>query len=621
MARLGTQEQLETLVDLVADMVALRLRPAQIRANLAEINGGVEPTRANIETLTAKARARLLERLGVDKRQAQADAVGLYESVLRDPNSTWGDRMRAQGELNAIFGLADGRALVVVEDRRPGFSGPRDSDLGLLDWALKFLPHLFHLEPSDLHRWLASEMDALRAVRGQRLDVIGPRGSSKSTVGSTASILNDICESREPYIVLISDTATQAQGTLDGIKDELETNDALAAAYPHAVGKGPVWRDSKIVTANNVTVEALGTGCKLRGRRVGANRPSKIVIDDAENDDHITSPHRRAKVANWFDRAVMKAGSPTTNVVVLGSSLCRGCLVENLALRPGWRSKRWPSILTWPDRMDLWAEWEAVLHAKPGDEGLEAARQYYEARAAEMEAGAEVLWPEREPLYALMLQRAIEGHRSFEAEKQSRPVNPESVEWPEEYLDDRVWVEEWPTDPQHRVLALDPSKGKDARRGDFQARVRLEVGQDGLIYIGAHMGREDVEVMSEGLVEESHQVKPDVVVLETNAWQDLLAGPILDAAKRVGCHVPLCGLNNDVKKEVRIRRWTSWLAQRRVRFVSTSPGTRIMHAQFVDFPNGDHDDGPDAAEMALRAALALDEQEGGAELVYFTQES
>jgi len=38
---------------------------------------------------------------------------------------------------------------------------------------------------------------------------------------------------------------------------------------------------------------------------------------------------------------------------------------------------------------------------------------------------------------------------------------------------------------------------------------------------------------------------------------------------------------------------------------SGSPGTRLLVDQLRDFPAGDHDDGPDALEMALRLAEQL----------------
>jgi hypothetical protein len=47
------------------------------------------------------------------------------------------------------------------------------------------------------------------------------------------------------------------------------------------------------------------------------------------------------------------------------------------------------------------------------------------------------------------------------------------------------------------------------------------------------------------------------------------------------------------------------LSTHRLRFKSDSPSTRLLVQQLQEFPVGDHDDGPDAAEMAIRLAAEL----------------
>jgi hypothetical protein len=42
-----------------------------------------------------------------------------------------------------------------------------------------------------------------------------------------------------------------------------------------------------------------------------------------------------------------------------------------------------------------------------------------------------------------------------------------------------------------------------------------------------------------------------------------------------------------------------------LRFKRDSAGARLLVRQLRDFPNGDHDDGPDALEMAVRLSRAL----------------
>ena len=74
-----------------------------------------------------------------------------------------------------------------------------------------------------------------------------------------------------------------------------------------------------------------------------------------------------------------------------------------------------------------------------------------------------------------------------------------------------------------------------------------------------------------------------------------------------------------MNKQVRIRRLTPWLSRRDIRFKANSPGARLLVEQLRDFPHADHDDGPDALEMALRVMceqLAMAAEDQGPTRVY-----
>lgn len=93
--------------------------------------------------------------------------------------------------------------------------------------------------------------------------------------------------------------------------------------------------------------------------------------------------------------------------------------------------------------------------------------------------------------------------------------------------------------------------------------------------------------------------------MEVNQFQQLLAGEMLERSAKRSVPMPLFEINNQVNKLVRIRRLTPYLAQDRLRFKGDSNGARLLVEQLRDFPNADHDDGPDALEMAIRLAGQL----------------
>jgi predicted phage terminase large subunit-like protein len=87
--------------------------------------------------------------------------------------------------------------------------------------------------------------------------------------------------------------------------------------------------------------------------------------------------------------------------------------------------------------------------------------------------------------------------------------------------------------------------------------------------------------------------------------QQLLAAEFRRVGEKENVHLPLYGINNQTNKDVRIRRLGTFLAQRKLRFKSRSPGTALLVEQMKDFPVGDHDDGPDALEMAIRLMIEV----------------
>ncbi|HEY2148213.1 MAG TPA: hypothetical protein VGH32_09770, partial [Pirellulales bacterium] len=473
----------------------------------------------------------------------------------------------------------------------------------LLDWGREYLPNHFRVAPSKMHLWLSKRLEKLKTERGRKLNVLGPRGGAKSTIGTLAFVLRSALEAREPYIWIISDTKHQAVAHLENVKTELRENPRLAADYPQAVAAGRGWRENSIALANGVTIEAFGAGQRIRGRRRREHRPTLIVCDDLQDDRHIESSRARERSARWFHGMLMKAGTKRTNVVNLATALHREALALELHETPGWTSRRFAAIEHWPNRMELWDEWEQIYSDVERPDNVETAWAFYKSHRSAMEAGAVLLWPEEEDLYTLMCMRVEEGRTAFEREKQNVPVNPELCEWPDEYFDDRIWFDEWPRVVQVRVIALDPSKGSGSGRGDYSAFVMLAVDRQGLLYLEAEMARRPTpQIVSDG-VELCRRFKPDVFGIEMNQFQDLLAGEFAAEFARQRLYgVAPWGIENHVNKQTRIRRLGPLLSRHRLRFKSHSPGNRMLVEQLKEFPVADHDDGPDAAEMAIRLA-------------------
>jgi predicted phage terminase large subunit-like protein len=150
-------------------------------------------------------------------------------------------------------------------------------------------------------------------------------------------------------------------------------------------------------------------------------------------------------------------------------------------------------------------------------------------------------------------------------------------------------------------VALDPSKGVESKHGDYSAFVMIAVFQ-GTIYVDADLEIRNTSIIAETAIELQRTFQADAFGIETNQFQQLLADDITRRAGERNLLMPIWTYENYVKKVVRIRRLTPYLAKGRIRFKAGSKGARLLVEQLRDFPNGDHDDGPDALDQALQLA-------------------
>jgi predicted phage terminase large subunit-like protein len=130
----------------------------------------------------------------------------------------------------------------------------------------------------------------------------------------------------------------------------------------------------------------------------------------------------------------------------------------------------------------------------------------------------------------------------------------------------------------------------------------VALGRDGILYADADMANDrPIDTIVDTGVEIQRFFQADAFGVESDQFQELVGGLIHEAGQRAGILMPLYKVTSQgVKKEVRIRRLTPYLGNKQLRFKGGSPGAKLLVEQLREFPNADHDDGPDALEMAIR---------------------
>jgi len=483
-------------------------------------------------------------------------------------------------------------------------------------FARTYLGHHFTLPPSPMHEALFGALKGASDARGQRLAIAAPRGHAKSTCVSLAYALYATLCRDERYVLIVSATKEQAGQLLKHVKDEIETNAMLQDDFPEACPgerKPTPWRGTRISLHNGAFLHAVGSGQQIRGTKTGPHRPSLIIVDDLEDQEHVHSGDQRIKTQEWFEKTLLKVGDTGTNVVVVGTVLHYDALLARLMdplKSPGWKRWKYRALLSEPTRTDLWQEWESIYCGREhweGAEGADAAHAFYTAHRSEMDEGAEVLWPEKEPIGTLMEIRLREGRLSFDSEKQNEPIDSEHCLFRLEsmiYWDDEHGTEDnllrYLGDGVSIYGAWDPSLGTDPRRGDYSAIVIVARHRKTETHyvLAADIARRQPAQAIARIVEYAQMYRFKSFVVEENGFQREVMANLKKAASDAGVPLRVRGVKNTGNKRGRIELLEPQVTQGKLRFCRKHT---VLLEQLRQFPLAAHDDGPDALHMAVTA--------------------
>ncbi len=452
------------------------------------------------------------------------------------------------------------------------------------------------------HCLLCQYLDAFAAGTIKRLMIFMPPRHGKTELSSRRLSAFMLGKNPDLGILCCSHTASLAADINRDVQRIIDSN-AYRALFPATTlsGKnvrtiaGPAaLRNSDVfeLVGHDGFFRAAGVGTAIAGR--GFDRG---LIDDAHSGrEAADSPSQREAVWKWYTGDFYTRKAPGARILITATR---------------WHPEDLPGKLLKLAQDDPLADQWTVLR-------LPAICEESDKHPDDPREIGEALWPERYPLESLEKTKAANPY-DFWSQYQQRPVAPGSTEWPDSYFNwPGFWFDEWP--PLDlltlRVMALDPSKGRESKSADYQALILHGRDKYGGEWVEADMGKRpmtasrapDGSELSEGMVERCIEraawFRPEGLALEVNQFQELLLVPLRDVLQRRKQALPIYPVENSVNKNVRIRRLGDPLGRRVVRFRNT-PGTRILVEQLKQFPNAAHDDGPDGLEMARRLSIEL----------------
>ena len=358
--------------------------------------------------------------------------------------------------------------------------------LSFKDFCIKFLPHYFSQDNCELHEEIIrlAEDDSFESVL-----IIAPRGFAKSTYCSVALPLWRVCEGLSKFVLLVSDSSTQAEAYLRDIITELEENEDLRRHYgenilPKLDKKKAVvkWCDRDIITRSNCRIAARGTGQKLRGIRTRQYRPDFLVVDDMENDEHVQTPEQRKKTEKWYTSALLNCLEPDKGrEFIIGTIIHYDSLLKKLMKNDSYTTRFYKAIK---------------------DDGT-------------------ALWSSRWSLEKLAKKRKKIGIHAFTKEFLNDPLDPETKPFRKEWLKYYTHAE-----IKNKKLtiyqAIDPAISKKTK-ADYFVLITIGVDEDLNIYI-LEIFRKKIGFPEQVRVvrEQYKKWNPQRVAVEENGYQAAL---------------------------------------------------------------------------------------------------
>lgn len=274
---------------------------------------------------------------------------------------------------------------------------------------------------------------------------IFPRGFAKTT-WEKIDTLHDVVYKLEPVILYISGTLQDAGFHFESIKIEFENNDRLRGVYGDLVPKDTFresvkWTNTHFETTNGVNVVARGAN-KGRGVNIKNQRPTKAIVDDAENDEQVKSILRRRKYHEWLYNVIMPSLDKERGRIKLIGTIIH----PEVEILKFYKAKGGIFRKAIEDEQSIWPEYWAhsdLMRVKDG-------------------------YTKEDGTYVEGL-----GTRTFMQEYMNEPTNDELARIKAEWIDENVYTV-LPTNREYilrKCIAIDPQSGESDGADEFAVTV------------------------------------------------------------------------------------------------------------------------------------------------------
>jgi predicted phage terminase large subunit-like protein len=441
--------------------------------------------------------------------------------------------------------------------------------------------------------WFHREWWTLCCSNNRYVAIAAPRGHAKSTAITHSYVLASVLFRAKDYVIILSDTESQAILFLNDIKKELTENEDMIRLF--GIKKLVKDSESDIIVSfsdgHTFRIQAKGSEQKLRGLKWKNKRPNLIVGDDLENDEIVLNEDRREKFRRWVYGALLPCLSDDGQVRIVGTILHLDSFLERLLPKDHSKYTRKEPLVSYQENTkNLWR----------------SAR--YRAHTLDY---TKILWPEKfnkEKLVAIRQEYVEQGMPDvYNQEYLNDPIDPSLAYFK---LADFIAIDAPDIEDikaKRKILnyyvGCDPAISTN-ERSDYTVFVVAGMDEFGILNV-VDVIRERVD--SRGIIDMIMKIqriyKPELFAIEKEKITKAIGPFLREEMLRIGEFPIIEEILPSMDKPTRARSIQGRVRIGGVKFDKTADWYPSFESELLKFPKDRHDDQVDAFAYI---GLALD---------------
>lgn len=413
-----------------------------------------------------------------------------------------------------------------------------------------------------------------------------PRRHAKTTAITHTCTLASVLFRERQYVLVVSDTVTQAVQFIGDIKNELLNNQPLRELFKVK----EFIKDSEddficmMEDGHQFRITAKGAEQKLRGLKWNNRRPDLIICDDLENDEIVLNKERREKFKRWFYASLLPCRSYRGIVRYVGTILHNDALLENLMPKRGDQYTQTTELKEWSTKNK--SGWKAVK---------------YRAHNADF---THILWPSQyDKAYFVELRDGYIAQGIpdvYSQEYLNYPLDEslsyfrrsDFTDWSDqerEFFNKKDWIK-----TQNIYIASDLAVST-SENADFSVFVIGSMGEDGMLYVNKVIReRMDSQEIVQTILRLENEYAPVCISMEKGQIEKSIGPFLREQMMATGCFPQILPLAPSTDKKTRARSIQARMRMGAVKFDKQADWFYELEDEALLFGRGKHDDQVDA---------------------------